>query len=137
MPKTVIVLGAGASKEVGLPIGADLKNAIAERLNICFEHGHRMVSGDALIVEALRQHVAATTGSRDVNPHLNAAHRIRTAMPQAISIDNFIDAHKGDAKIEICGKLAIVAAMLAAERRSMLYIDHTQSNRELNYGDVP
>lgn len=52
--QTVFVLGAGASNEVGLPTGAELKRQIGELLDIRFERGHQMLSGDVLIYEALR-----------------------------------------------------------------------------------
>jgi len=132
MPKTVIVLGAGASKEVGLPTGIDLKKAIGQRLNIRFDTTGRMTSGDPHIFNALRQHVEKEAG-RNVNPYLNAARRIRAAMPQAISIDNFIDAHRGDGRIELSAKLAIVSTILAAERDSALYRDHQSANTGLDY----
>ena len=44
-------------------------------------------------------------------------------MPQAISIDNYID-NTEDEKIEIVGKLAIVEAILEAEQKSPLYIEN-------------
>lgn len=43
-------------------------------------------------------------------------------MPQSISIDNFIDSHKGDKEIELCGKLAIVRAVLEAEAKSDAFV---------------
>lgn len=46
---------------------------------------------------------------------------IRDAMPQALSIDNYLDAHSSDEKIELCGKLAIVECILEAERQSRLF----------------
>jgi len=54
-------------------------------------------------------------------------------MPQAISIDNFIDTHQGDAKIELCGKLAIVKSILDAERKSLLFIDPNSSKNKINF----
>jgi hypothetical protein len=35
----------------------------------------------------------------DINPSLEAAWRIREALPQAISIDNFIESHQGDERV--------------------------------------
>ena len=35
--KTVFILGAGASKEVGLPTGSELKKLIAKNLDIEFD----------------------------------------------------------------------------------------------------
>src|ERR1051325_2787720 len=124
MPQTVIILGAGASSEVGLPVGDGLKQQIADMLDIRFDYSD-LKSGDVDIVEAVRIHIKP---ERDANPHWQAARRIAMAMPQAISIDNFIDAHKGDAKIEICGKLAIVRSILRAEKQCALFRDTTRSS---------
>lgn len=126
--KTLFVVGAGASKEVGLPIGSELKALISNVLNIRFEHGVRQVSGDEIIVEALRARVNdSETGRRgDINPFLQAAWSVRDAMPQAISIDNFIDAHRDNARIELVGKLAISRTILQAEKQSQLFFDRNK-----------
>lgn len=133
MKKTVYVLGAGASKEAGLPIGFELKKAIAAELDIRFEHGIQQRTGSFLIVEALREHVQQNLHSRDINPHLRAGRRISEAMPQAISIDNFLDAHKGDEELEFCGKLAIVTSILAAERNSRLFVNPENYHASLDF----
>jgi hypothetical protein len=127
--KTAIILGAGASKEAGLPVGYVLKEKIASILDISFgSFGDRQESGDTLVYEALCELVRRDDlVSRDVNPHLYMAWRIRDAMPQAISIDNYLDAHQGNVKLERCGKLAIARAILNAERESLLYIDRSNS----------
>jgi hypothetical protein len=104
-------------------------------LDIRFKHGYEQTSGDNEIVQAL--HVAVQKdrpGTRDINPHLHAARRIHDAIPQAIYIDNFIDTHQGDAKLELCGKLAIVKAILGGEKSSRLYFDPTGTRRQLNFG---
>ncbi len=54
-------------------------------------------------------------------------------MPQAISIDNFIDAHQGDKKLELCGKLAIVRSILDAERASNLFLDTEKYEATIDY----
>lgn len=131
--KTLFVVGAGASHEVGLPIGSQLKSDISQRLNITFPNGWEQESGDREIAQALRKHVSLTGEGADINPYLHAGWIMRDAMPQASSIDNFIEAHEGDGKIELCGKLAITRAILEAESRSNLYIDEHQSNASLDY----
>lgn len=121
--KLTLVVGAGASKEFGLPIGSELKQNIASLLDIRFDWNQQK-SGDYRIAEALRLAVRQPGEfNGDINPHLKAAWRIRDAMPQAISIDNFIDNHQGDEKIELCGKLAIVKSILDAERSSTIYVN--------------
>ena len=128
MKKTVFVLGAGASKEVGLPVGAELKRNISDSLNIRFENGYNQSGGDYEITQALRLLVErGTPPSRDINPYLREAHKIREGMPLAISIDNFIDVHSGNELLETCGKFAIISNILNAEDRSKLQVDRTRA----------
>ena len=121
--KTVFVIGAGASKEAGLPVGAELKESIATALDMRAKRFIHM-NGDT-IVEALRWAAAAEDPPGDINPYRQAARQICKAMPLDTSIDNFINTHQGDAKIERCGKIAIVKTILAAEKDSLLYVDQT------------
>lgn len=123
---TVFIIGAGASKEANLPTGDELKGTISKLLDIRFKDGYHQSSGDTTIPTALRL-LAQTPGQHhgnvDINPYLHEAWLIRDALPLAISIDNFIDAHRYNDKIAVCGKLAIVCSILNAERKSHLYID--------------
>jgi hypothetical protein len=130
--RTVVIVGAGASSECDLPTGLELKERISKLLDIRFEHGYRLKSGDANICDALTLHVQRK-GSRDINPHLHAGWRIRDAMPQAISIDNFIDSHQGDENLALCGKLAIVQSILEAEQRSPLFVDWQSGRRQPDF----
>lgn len=123
--KTVLVLGAGASKEFGLPLGRDLKGVLAQDLNILFgEFGTQQTSGSYEIVEALRIITKDENGrSGDINPHRAAAVRISGAMGLSGSIDEYIERHKNDVLSEQCAKLGIAKAILQAERKSKLYLE--------------
>lgn len=135
--KTVFIIGAGASKEVNLPIGSELKQLIATALNIQYTRGNSRISGDRVIAEALGLAAAAQNPPlRDINPYLDAGWLIRDAMPQAISIDHFLNDHRTDKKIELCGKLAISSTILTAERESSLFISLTQRHRQLDFGRI-
>jgi hypothetical protein len=118
--RTVFVVGAGASAEFGLPLGSQLKKAIADSLNIRYADGYSITSGSHRIDGAYRT-LASNIGERDINPWIHAGWQVRSAMPQATSIDNYLDAHRGNEKIEIAGKLAIAESILAAERNSALF----------------
>lgn len=132
--KTVFIIGAGASAEVGLPVGSNLKALIAKTLDIYFERGSGVTRGDLDVYQALRLAAEQDPKPNDSLQALyHAGLRIRDAMPQAISIDNFIDTHSGDKQIELCGKLAIVRTILDAESRSRLFIDYLKSDRKLNF----
>jgi hypothetical protein len=79
--------------------------------------------------------LASQENGRDINPYLKAARCITNNMPQAISIDNFIDAHYGDTHVEMCGKLAIAKCIRQAERNSPLYVDRA-NEESISFSNV-
>jgi hypothetical protein len=129
--RTIFVIGAGASEEANLPAGEELKGQITKLLDIQFGLA-KQTSGDLLIVSAL-QTLVKDGRNHDISPYVNAAWHIRDALPQARSIDNFIDSQRGNAMISICGKLAIVRSILDAERNSVLYVDRFSGHSGINY----
>lgn len=131
--KTVFVLGAGASKELGLPTGDELKSTIAKEVDIRFKNGHTQASGNYGITEAFRMLARKEPQQRDINNYLQACWKIRDAMPQAISIDNFIDARSDDPLIEISGKLGIATSVLAAEASSKIAINPSKGVERPNF----
>lgn len=116
--KTVYIIGAGASRELDLPTGEELKSKISILLNISFDSS-RLIKGDRLIEKALSS--ISTQNSSEFNKLQSASQLISRALPQAISIDNFIDTHRNKKEVEVCGKLAIVRSILQAEQNSKLY----------------
>lgn len=131
----VLVLGAGASKEAGLPIGTELKELIARVLHMTFKAGQQ-VTGDYDIYEAYQHFVTTLDDGTKRGALTEAGHIISKAMPLAESIDNFIDAHKGMQNIEIAGKLAIAKCILQAERSSKLYSDAYTNSPHFNFADL-
>lgn len=130
--KLVLVVGAGASKEASLPIGNELKKQIANVLNFSFEFGKKK-RGDDLILETLRSlssQVRQPYGDLTLLQH--ASKRISDAMPQAISIDNFIDQHRSENLIAICGKIAIARCILDSEAHSLMRVDRSNIYNKLN-----
>ena len=131
------VVGAGASKEVDMPIGDELKFKISAALAFKVENGMRIIGGDYRIQEALYASAQAKRGSGiDINTYLKACRQIAAAMPQAESIDNFIDSHRSDDTIAICGKLGIAACILKAERSSKLWVDRANSRNSVRFEDI-
>lgn len=116
-PKTLFVVGAGASQEADLPTSATLRDDIVGQLNIAYELT-RLVSGDGQIADSLIKY--AKQNGEDVRAYFHAASQLHAALPHAISIDNLIDAHGHDPKIELCGKLGIARSILKAEAASKL-----------------
>lgn len=125
MRETAIVLGAGSSKAFNLPLGAELKAIIARDLELKFDDwGRTLKAGSPEIVQALQILVRSPEGRQgDINPHRTAAVEIADAMPLSASIDEYIERHSGDERKEICAKIAIVKAIIEAERKSTLYYD--------------
>lgn len=121
--RTLFVVGAGASSEVGFPLGLELKQSIASILDIKFRNGLQQYSGSFSIAQALREISRSGELKGDINPLLHASWLIRDAMPQALSIDNFLEAHAADERVVKCGKLGIAEAILSAEKKSLLFVD--------------
>lgn len=133
-PTTLFILGAGASKEADLPTGAELKEHIARDLDIRFQPFGEMLGGDHLIYRALEDYVRNTPSPRnELESYVTAGWHIRDAMPQALSIDNFIDTHHTNTRIALCGKLGITRCILESERLSRLYIEPTSRDRRLSF----
>lgn len=119
--ETLIVLGAGASKDFGLPLGEDLKEKIRTALNIRYtDFGQRLEYGDRRIVEAYRYLVQSELSEQDINPYLHASREIADAMPLCGSIDDYLEKHQGSGLYEVCGKVAIARCILEAESKSKL-----------------
>ena len=126
--KTVFVIGAGASSELGFPIGSMLKEEIRRDLNISFDAG-RLTSGDRVIAEAFRHQ----TASDQVNVHTyrRAGHIVRDTLLVAPSIDHSLFVHARDPEAVFCGKLAIARRILLAESASELRTDGQKARVDL------
>lgn len=133
--KLLIVIGAGASKEFDLPIGNELKTQISRALNFKVERGGYDISGgDEVIFQALN--IESQIPGNNYGALFSAAKHIFRAIPQAQSIDNFIDAHANNKCIELVGKLAITSCILKAERNSKLYINQRSGNSTLDFSKL-
>ncbi len=133
MSKTVFVIGAGGSKEVGLPTGNQLKSKIAEKLSFEVEW-RELKGGDGAINRVLvGREINSYINDFDVNKAVRDCATISASMPLAISIDNFIDSHKGEKEIELCSKLAITRTILEYEQKCKLFFN---KNSELDFNGV-
>lgn len=133
--RTVYVVGAGASYEINLPTGKELKDEIASLLNMRFEFNTQK-SGDLGIQQALRQFTSHDPSLETLNDYLHECLHISANMPLAMSIDNFIDTEKENEKLALCGKLAIIKSILKAEKNSLLYVDKYGRNNLLNFSSL-
>jgi hypothetical protein len=130
---TVYVIGAGASFEVGLPVGSELKSEIAKTLRMKFEY-NSFKDGNYDLYQAFRRHTK--NNNAEVNEYLTAAARIRKNMPLATSIDNFIDSERGNGKLALCGKIGIVDSILKAERKSRLYFSSQSEEQSIIFSSL-
>lgn len=126
--RTLFIIGAGASCEYGLPDGGVLKSNIRNLLDFRSQSG-RLEHGDPDIHEALRV-LSAFRGENRLDPvelkrHVDEARELAAGLRHAASIDRYLDtleAHEGRPEMARVGKLAIVKAILAAERTSTLWV---------------
>lgn len=132
--KIVFILGAGSSKEIGMPTGDELKDRIHEKLSFRFDMG-RQEAGDRIIAEQLRRYVVSK-GEREMTAYYEAAHTIKKALPLSISIDNVIEAHSHDPHAELMGKVSIVSSILGAELNSKLYFSRRNGAETINFRET-
>lgn len=115
---TVIIVGAGASKEAGFPVGSELTLKIADLVNIHADY-IRQTRGDHLVYDALRR-LAQTNPEWENNKFLGSGKSIAEAMDLAVSIDTFLESHASNREYVLIGKLGIVRAIAMAERASKM-----------------
>lgn len=133
--KLVLVVGAGASKEVGLPTGEELKGIIRDLLDIRFDYRNQ-VSGDGLISQTLREYSAGSQGAVLPKEIIAEAWHIRDTIDLAPSIDNLIHDNRGNKLLELCGKIAIIRAILIAESNSSIYFRNEGNQSAINYAQL-
>jgi hypothetical protein len=123
LSKTVFVLGAGASHEIGMPLGSGLAKTISEKLDIRFEDTGRPkpTGGDYPLYEALKGKFPS-----EASQYLHSGWMIRDGIHLANSIDDFLDRHASKPHVVKYGKLAIVASILEAERGSRIFTSNGQ-----------
>ena len=132
-----LVIGAGASSEVKLPVGSELKLQIADALDVRYESGGDLSAGDYTIAEAIRYLGSAATGDcGDARALQRSCWKVRDGMPLCTSIDSFIDSHRADKSFAVVGKLGIARAILSAEERSSLYFNEMKGDTSIPFRAV-
>lgn len=133
---SVIVVGAGASQEFGLPTGKMLTGKLQAHLNFDRDaYGHwSRGSGDGELMRAIETHCSI----QGWNPShvFKKCKSISQNMNLAPSIDNFLDTHRRDEELVFVGKMAIANAILKSERQSKLYIDESNIYNRLGFDRV-
>lgn len=111
--RTLFVVGAGASKDVGLPTGAELADQIRDKLYIEFRTQDQK-SGDKDIARCL-QSISTDKQLSDDNPYYVASRQISRALRTNQAIDVLLDRHGSNGYMNKCGKMAIVKSILGKE----------------------
>lgn len=127
--RTLFILGAGASAEVGLPTGPGLALDIRNRLDVTFDSFGRLKAArdDELAINIFQSNRPA------VREYASAFRTIREGILLSSSIDDFLNIHSGNGHLVEAGKAAIVSAILQAEAASDLYVDRSNDNNKLDY----
>ncbi len=128
---TVFVVGAGASKEFGLPLGSELQSQIAAMVNIKFQDGHNQSSGDYEIMHCCRVD-SRERNFPDVNPYLYAGWLIHDGIKGTDSIDNFMKKHSESELLQFVAKLGIAKAISQAEASSLMNLADTSRQSKLD-----
>jgi hypothetical protein len=117
-PKTVFVIGAGGSCDLGLPTGDALR---LDLISMLARDGDNINFANDEFDEEVRK-ICYRDGNwlHEFSLFLEAADRIRAGLPFATSIDNFLDAHPRDEKMKQLGKMAIASTILNKEANSSL-----------------
>jgi hypothetical protein len=126
---TLFIIGAGASAEYGLPTAGALRPQISSCLNITNINAQKGQTGERKILDAFQ------LISRDYRDLILAGRIISSAMPDSISIDNFIDAHSDNINIKRAGTLAIAKCILDAEYESNIF-KFDDKNSGFDYADT-
>jgi NAD-dependent SIR2 family protein deacetylase len=87
--KTVFILGAGASAEIGMPTGNGLKEKIVDLFDFRYASPHNLSKKDELILKTFYQY--KNKNAEQAYFLVDIAIEIAKALPLAISIDNFMD----------------------------------------------
>ena len=119
----VFVVGAGASKEYGLPTGVELKNEIADDVRFRFEPlEHEPTSGSKELFRVLKSEFGDNR-----TRYVKAGQRLSGAMSLHPSMDEALHYSADDPEIVELGKIAIAHRVLDAERQSTLPSDDDPS----------
>jgi hypothetical protein len=118
--KTVLVLGAGASFEAGLPVGVELKNNISKLTRYRMKFGE-IDSGDRVFLNEVTRGLPGV----QVQIVISALSKISNGITYVSSVDNFLEVHRDDELIQKCAKAAISKEISDAERHSALFVDRS------------
>jgi hypothetical protein len=128
--KTAFVIGAGASRDFGFPLGQELKDILSGLLRLPADHFEAQDQRNE-IYWALDQYSAK---SGNLRHYITAAWRVSDNMPLAISIDNYLSDHSHNHAAIDVSKIAIAKAILDSERSSV--IARNRPNEQVRFANT-
>lgn len=125
--KTVFIIGAGCSREYGLPLGDSLKDEITALLWGAKESRTPRRDSDFAFVSSQGQdsqfiEAINVASGKDFRGYRVCMEQMIEGVGHATSIDRYLDINRDEPRIVQMGKLAITRAILRAESRSSLTI---------------
>lgn len=134
--ETTFVVGAGASRDLGFPLGDGLRDQIVELLAVK-DPNTSIGLTDQMLSEVLRDRATREAGVNAWTDRMEVYYRtaaiIRAGLPFARSIDSFLEGVRNVPDIEFLAKLAIATVILRSEAGSPL-VPYTE--RAANAGDI-
>lgn len=133
--KTLFVLGAGASKELNMPLGLELRQKIAGVLNVFDPNTSELVlDRNISVVHAIVKMIGEVDFIQPEKKRLhNIVRRMQEALIYARSIDDFLNDNSEDKDLVTLGKIGIAAAIVEAESASLLANPQKKSVSAFNY----
>ena len=128
----LFVVGAGASYELGLPLGAGLRDTIAAMVDFRF-HGRQLQKGDADLLAILRSRY--DTDKSDItrlNKYFRAGSDLFATMSRFPSVDEALHYWSERKEAVELGKVAIAQQLLQAERRSKIFNKNDRSRADVD-----
>lgn len=121
--RTVFVLGAGASKELGFPLGSELQSLIYQRLRL---EAEALQTLGPQSMEWERHPISlGLAGLGNQRTAIRAAiQKVMTGILDSPSIDTFLYNNSSDDLMIKAGKLAILAAILQSEKSCFAADEH-------------
>lgn len=132
-----IIVGAGASVELGFPAGRGLLSEISKKVNKIAKNGHQTYYTTASKnLERSLEKIAANGDSKYSHAELirvmSEAYWIASNAPLAPSIDNLLHSHQSDSTINQVGKALICDCLYDAERQSAI-MPYTSRPDDISY----
>jgi len=124
MINTVFIIGAGASHEINMPLGDQLKKQISELLT--WDSKEISIAAQQTPKKNVFQAIELfhtgkiTRNYQQLIQGDNTFEWVKTLL-LAESIDNFINNHRDNNDLVVCSKIGIIQAIFQAERESKIY----------------